>query len=115
MSDRLMDMTEAAEAPAVRPIPLKIAAVIGVLVTAMYLAVAIGQPEGIGPAIFWMVLIATASGLAWFADQFEGRTAAVVAAVIFFVLGILSAPLLAIIFLVAVLLCMVGFVRFPKR
>ena len=95
-----------------RPLPLKIAGVIGVFVMAFYLAVAIGDPEGIGPAIFWVVLMGTAAVLAWFADQFEGKRAAYGAAALFFVLGILSPPLFAAVFLVAVVLCVVGFVNF---
>lgn len=95
----------------VRPLPLKIAGVIGILVSALYLAVAVGQDEGIGPALFWLVLMVTASLLAWFADQFQGRRAAIAAAVMFFVLGLLSPWILAIAFLVAVVFCMVGFVR----
>jgi len=94
--------------------PLKIAGAIGAFVTAYYLAVAVGQPEGVGPAVFWLVMMATASLLAWFADQFPGRRAAITSAVLFFVLGILSPIFFAIVFLAAVILCMVGFLEFRR-
>lgn len=82
---------------------------------AFYLAVAVGQDAGLGPAIPWLVLMATASFLAWFADQFQGRRAAMAAAAIFFVLGIVSPIFFAIVFLVAVVLCVIGFVDFSRR
>lgn len=65
-------------------------------------------------AIFWLVVMATAALLAWFADEFQGRRAAVAAAVLFFILGILSPILFAVIFLVAVSLCVIGFVEWPR-
>ena len=92
-----------------RPLPLKIAGVIGILSTAFYLAVAVGQEAGLGPAVFWVVLMATASLLAWYADEFPGRRAAIVAAVLFFVLGVVSPDFFAVVFLLAVVLCFIGF------
>lgn len=98
-----------------RHIPLKIAGVIGLLSTAFYLAVAVGQETGVGPAALWLVMMASASLLAWFADEFEGRRAAIVAAGLFFILGIASPPFFAVVFLVAVVLCVLGFVDFRPR
>lgn len=94
----------------IRPIPLKIAGVIGVFVMAFYIATAVDRPAGLGLTVFWSVLMGVASLLAWFADQFEGKRVAYIAAGLFFVLGILSPPFFAAVFLVAVLLCFVGFV-----
>lgn len=98
--------------PTVRPLPLKIAGGIGLLVTSFYLAVAVGQDEGIGPAIFWLVIMAAGALLAWYAGQFEQRKAAMAAAGIFFVLGLVSPFILALAFLVAVVFCVIGFVDF---
>lgn len=89
---------------------------IGMFTFAFYLAVAVGQVAGVAPAVPWLVLMATASILSWFADQFQGRRAAVAAAAIFFVLGIVSPIFFAIVFLVAVVLCVIGFVDYrPGR
>ena len=98
--------------PTVRPLPLKIAGGIGLLITAFYLAVAVGGEEGIGPAIFWLALMAAGAALAWYAGQFQQRKAAIAAAGIFFVLGLVSPFILALAFLAAVILCVVGFVDF---
>lgn len=97
-----------------RPIPLRIAGVIGILTTAFYLAVAVGQEAGVGPALFWLVVMAIASLLAWYAEEFPGRRAAIAAAALFFVLGVVSPDFFAIVFLVAVVLCFIGFAGFSK-
>lgn len=101
--------------PNVRPLPLKIAGGIGMLATAFYLAVVVGHEDGVGPALFWLALMASAALLAWFADQFPGRRAAITAAGIFFVLGIFSPIFLALVFLLAVILCVIGFVDFARK
>lgn len=92
----------------VRPLPLKIAGGLGLVITALYLAVAV--EEGTGPAIFWLILMASGAVLAWYAGQFEQRRAAMAAAGIFFVLGLVSPIIIAVAFLVAVILCVAGFV-----
>lgn len=98
----------------VRPVPLKIAGVIGMLTTALYLTVVLNQGDGFGPELFWLVLMATAALLAWYADRFAGRRGAMAAAAIFFVLGLVSPWVLAVAFLAAVVLCIVGFVDFAS-
>jgi hypothetical protein len=70
--------------------------------------------EGIGPAILWLVLMAAGSLLAWFAGQLALRRAAMAAAGIFFILGLVSPIILAIAFLVAVVLCVAGFIDFGR-
>lgn len=97
-----------------RPIPLKIAGVIGMLTSALYLTVVLNQGDGLGPELFWLVLMATAALLAWYADRFEGRRGAMAAAAIYFVLGLVSPWVLAVAFLVAVALCVAGFVDFAS-
>lgn len=96
----------------VRPLPLKIAGGLGMLISALYLSVVVGQDEGIGPALLWLLLMAAGASLAWIAGQFQHRKAAMAAAGIFFVLGLVSPIILAVAFLVAVVLCVVGFVDF---
>ena len=103
------------ETPSVRPLPLKIAAIIGVLATAFYLAVAVGAGGETGAAFFWATLMGVASLLAWFADQLPGRRSAIAAAILFFVLGLLAPLYLALAFLVAVILCVVGIGWFERR
>lgn len=94
--------------------PLKIAGVIGMLATALYLTVVLNQGSGFGLELFWLVLMATAALLAWYADRFTGRRAAMGAAAIFFLLGLVSPWVLAVAFLAAVVLCFVGFVDFAS-
>lgn len=101
--------------PEVRPVPLKIAGVIGMLTSALYLTVVLNQGDGLGPELFWLVLMATGALLAWYANRFEGRRGAMAAAAIFFVLGLVSPWVLAVAFLIAVALCVAGFVDFAPN
>ena len=96
-----------------RPLPLKVAAVVGVLLLGVYVALLLDDRLSFG-SVFWGVLLALGIGLAWFSDQL-GRRAAQLAAALFFVLGILSSPLYALAFLVMVVLCVVGFVKFDRN
>lgn len=95
-----------------RPLPLKIAAVIGVLLFGGYLALLLDDQLSVG-AVFWAIVLAVGIVLAWFSDQL-GRRSAQLAALIFFVLGLLSGPVYAVGFLAMVILCLVGFVRFDR-
>lgn len=93
----------------VRGVPLKVAGVIGLLMSMIYSALLIGLSEGVGLGFVWLGLMLTASALAWFAEDLGGRRPAVVATVIFFVLGILSDFGIAIVFLAAAILSFLGF------
>lgn len=98
------------ESSPVRPLPLKIAAIVGVILLGVYGALLLDDNLSVG-SVFWGIVLATGIILAWFADQL-GRRSAQIAAGVFFVLGILSAPIYAVVFLVMVILCLLGFVRF---
>lgn len=49
----------------IRPLPLKVAGAIGAFAAVLYLAVAVAQPEGLGPAVFWFLAMVAAALLAW--------------------------------------------------
>lgn len=93
----------------VRVVPLKVAGVIGLLMAIIYLALLVGLPDSGGLGYVWLGAIVAASALAWFADELGGKRPAVVATVIFFVLGILSEFGIAIVFLSAAILSFLGF------
>ncbi len=62
-------------------------------------------------AIFWLGVMLIAGFLAWFADRLEhqGRRSAMIAAGLFFVLGVFSNVVFAIVYLVSTLLSVAGF------
>jgi MFS family permease len=96
-----------------RRMPLRIAGVIGLASAVVYLAVVLGQEDTSSrpQAIFWFGVMLVAGLLAWFADRLEhrGRRSAMVAAGLFFVLGVFSSVVFAIVYLVSTLLSVAGF------
>lgn len=105
-----------APAPLVRRLPLKIAGIIGFLSSAIYLAVILEDGTLLVQAVIWLVIMAAAAGLAWFADQVPARSRrmAIWAAVLFFALGIFSTQFFVLVFLGASLLAFSGFLGMPK-
>jgi len=96
-----------------RRLPLRIAGIIGLAGAVFYLAVLLGQEDTSSrpQAIFWLGVMVTAGLLAWFADRFEhqGRRSAMIAAGLFFVLGVFSNPVFAVVYLLTTMLSVVGF------
>ena len=104
-----MSRDRRADVGLVRVVPPKLAGVIGLLMSIVYLAVLLGFPESFGLGLLWLGLMLVASALAWFAEELGGRRPAAAATVIFFVLGILSDFGVAIVFLAAAILSFLGF------
>lgn len=82
-------------------------------VAALYLAIIIGQGETdqhIAESLAWFVLMAGAGLLALLADRAPsaGRRMVIAALIIFFVLGVVSALTLGILFLIAAILSFVA-------
>ena len=75
--------------------------------------VVLGQEEtsSLPQAIFWLGVMVVAGLLAWFADRLEhrGRRSAMIAAGLFFVLGVFSNPVFAVVYLLTTLLSVAGF------
>jgi hypothetical protein len=96
-----------------RRLPLRVAGVIGLASALVYLAVVLGQEDTsmLALAILWFALMLTAGLLAWFADRLEhlGRRSAMIAAGLFFVLGVLSSPVFAMVYLLTTMLSVAGF------
>jgi MFS family permease len=96
-----------------RRLPLRIAGVIGLASAVVYLAVVLGQEDtsSLPQAIFWLGVVLVAGFLAWFADRLEhqGRRSAMIAAGLFFVLGVFSNVVFVIVYLVSTLLSVAGF------
>ncbi len=96
-----------------RRMPLRIAGVIGLAGAVVYLAVVLGQEEtsSLPQAIFWLGVMVVAGLLAWFADRLEhrGRRSAMIAAGLFFVLGVFSNPVFAVVYLLTTMLSVAGF------
>ena len=96
-----------------RRLPLRIAGVIGLASAVVYLAVLLGQEDTslLPQAIFWFGVMLTAGLLAWFADRLEhrGRQSAIIAAGLFFVLGVFSNLVFAMVYLLTTVLSVAGF------
>ena len=96
-----------------RRVPLRIAGVIGLASAVTYMAVVFGQDDtsSLPQATFWLGVMFVAGFLAWFADrlEYQGRRSAMIAAGLFFVLGVFSNFVFAIVYLVSTLLSVVGF------
>ncbi len=93
-----------------RRLPLRAAGVIGLGSATMYVIVLLGQ-ESVPPlALFWLVIMGGAGILAWTAADsvIRGRVMARTAALGFFLVGLFSNPFFAVVFLIAVVLCLVG-------
>ena len=105
----------------IRPIPLKIAGIIGFLSAGLYLAVIVGVEDrsGFPQAYLWLALMTLAAGLAWFADRVTGRERrmAVAATALFFLLSLFSSLLFVVVYLLATMLAVFGWlgVRRPGR
>ncbi|HIE21951.1 MAG TPA: hypothetical protein EYP73_05065 [Acidimicrobiia bacterium] len=100
--------------PEVRRIPLRVAGVIGLASAVVYLIVILGETDSplLTLAIFWLVVMIGSGLLAWYAVEAErGRMMARLAAGGFFLVGLFSNPVFAVVFLVAVVLCIVGSAR----
>lgn len=96
----------------IRPIPLKIAGVIGILSAVLYLAVIVGVEDrsGFPQAYLWLAIMLSAGVLAWFADRVTGkeRRMALGAAVLFFFLAMFSSPVFVLVYLTATFLAGFG-------
>ena len=96
-----------------RRLPLRIAGIIGVVTALIYLGGVLGQGDTqfLPQAVVWFAVMLSAGLLAWFADKLEarGRTAAIVAASLFFGLGVFSGSVVFVVtFLVATVLAVAG-------
>ncbi len=79
----------------------------------VYVIVILGQ-ESVPPlALFWLAVMGGAGILAWSAGDSptRGRAMARMAAAGFFLVGLFSSPFFAVVFLVAVVLCVAGSAR----
>ena len=96
----------------IRPIPLKIAGVIGFLSAALYLAVIVGVEDrsGFPQAYLWFAIMTFAGVLAWFADRITGRERrmALGATGLFFLLAMFSSPIFVLVYLTATFLAAFG-------
>ena len=96
----------------IRPIPLKIAGVIGFLSAALYLAVIVGVEDrsGFPQAYLWLAVMVFAGLLAWFADSVTGRERRMAfgATGLFFLLAIFSSPIFVVVYLTATFLAVFG-------
>lgn len=89
------------------------AGVIGLASATIYLAGVLGAEDDsrLTAAILFLIVMFAAGVLAWFADRSfrHGRTMALTAAGAFFVLGVLSSVVFAVIYLVATVFAVLGF------
>jgi nicotinamide riboside transporter PnuC len=102
----------------VRPVPLRVAGVIGLASAVVYFIVILGQDDRslLPLALFWLAVMTGSALLAWYAGESEkrGRRMARTAAAGFFLVGLFTNPFFAVVFLVAVVLCVVGSARFEE-
>ncbi|MFQ5522292.1 MAG: hypothetical protein ACE5F5_01770 [Acidimicrobiia bacterium] len=100
----------------VRRLPLRTAGALGLASAGVYVIVLLGQESVPLLALFWLVVMGGAGILAWTASGSpdRGRVMARIAAAGFFLVGLFSNPFFAVVFLVAVVLCVVGSARLDR-
>lgn len=95
-----------------RPLPLRVAGSIAVVASLVYLGGVLGQDDTrfLPQATFWFLVMLITGITVWFADRstVHGRKMAIGAAVSFFVLGVFSNVVFAVVFVVAVVLTVGG-------
>lgn len=97
-----------------RRLPLRIAGSIGLVASLIYLGGVLGQDDTtfMPQAIFWFLVMSGAGLTAWFADRSlrHGRRMAIGAAGAFFVVGLFSNVVFAVVFAIALVFAIAGFV-----
>lgn len=96
-----------------RPLPLKVAGSIAVVASLVYLGGVLGQDDTrfLPQAFFWFFVMFAGGVMAWFADRSmeHGKRMAIGSAAVFFILGLFSNAVFAVVFVVAVALSVGGF------
>lgn len=96
-----------------RRLPLRIAGVIGMASALIYIAGVAGAEDTsqVPAAVAWFLVIMVAGATAWLADRSSkyGRNMAIGAAGVFFIVGVLSSTVFAVIYLIATVMTVLGF------
>lgn len=96
-----------------RKLPLRVAGLLGVIASLVYVAGILGQEdtEFVPQALFWFAIMLVAGASAWYADRSQryGHMLARGAAVAYFVLGLVSNVIFMIGFVLALVLAVAGF------
>ena len=96
-----------------RRLPLRMAGLLGVIASLVYVAGILGQEDTtfLPQALFWFAVMLLAGGSAWYADRSlrYGHLLARGAAVAYFVLGLVSNVIFMIGFVLALVLAVAGF------